>query len=96
VLESVPCRIYTPDKGGINMRQTAADVSHTEQLACDISVGIKAGDELVITRGAVLGKSGPVARAFAGDPRYYYEPFGAVIPGLAHQEIPLLQQERVK
>ena len=25
----------------------------------------------------------------------YYEPFGAIIPGLAHQEIRLLQQERV-
>ena len=37
----------------------------------------------------------PDIRAFAADPNLYYEPFGAVIPGLAHQEIRLLQEERV-
>ena len=56
---------------------------------------VRAGDELVITRGGRLGKPGPVIRAFAGEPNLYYEPFGAIIPGLAHQEIRLLQQERV-
>ena len=43
-----------------------------------------------------MGKPGPVIRAFAADPNLYYEPFGAIVPGLAHQEIRLLQQERVK
>lgn len=95
-LENIPCRIYQSDNKAINMTQTAANIQQEDKLACDISVDIRAGDELLITRGGKLGKSGPVIRAFAADPNLYYEPFGAVIPGLSHQEIRLLQQERVK
>jgi hypothetical protein len=96
VLQAIPCRVYQSDSKAINMTQTAADVRQEDKLSCDISVEIQAGDELIITRGARLGRTGPVIRAFAGDPNLYYEPFGAVIPGLSHQEIRLLQQERVK
>lgn len=96
VLSAIPCRIYQSDNKAINMTQTAADIHQEDKLACGVSVDIRAGDELLITRGAKLGKSGPKIRAFAGDPNFYYEPFGAVIPGLSHQEIRLLQQERVK
>ena len=96
VLESVPCRIYQSDNRAINMTQTAADIQQQDKLACAPDVDIRAGDELLIHRGAGLGKSGPTIRAFAADPNLYYEPFGAVIPGLAHQEIRLLHQERVK
>ena len=96
VLENIPCRIYQSDNKAINMTQTAADIHQEDKLACDVSVDIRAGDELLITRGGKLGKSGPVIRAFAADPNLYYEPFVAVIPGLSHQEIRLLQQERVK
>lgn len=95
VSENIPCRIYQSDNKAINMADTAANVSQNDHLACDISVDVRAGDELVITRGGRLGKPGPVIRAFAGEPNLYYEPFGAIIPGLAHQEIRLLQQERV-
>ena len=38
----------------------------------------------------------PDIRAFASGPNHFFEPFGAIMPGLAHQEIRLLQQERVK
>lgn len=96
VAEGVPCRVYRSGDNPIRMQQTAANVQQTDKLACGLDVDIHAGDELIVTRGAKLGRSGPVTRAFAADPVYYYEPFGAVIPGLAHQEIPLLQQERVK
>lgn len=95
VSEGIPCRIYQSDNRSINMEQTAASLKESDHLACDISVDVRAGDELVITRGGRLGKPGPVIRAFAGEPNLYYEPFGAIIPGLAHQEIRLLQQERV-
>lgn len=95
VSENIPCRIYQSDNRAINMEQTAANLKESDHLACDISVDVRAGDELVITRGGRLGKPGPVIRAFAGEPNLYYEPFGAIIPGLAHQEIRLLQQERV-
>ena len=57
---------------------------------------VRAGDELLIHRGKRLGKAGPTVRAFAADPNVYYEPFGAIIPGLAHQEVRLLQEEVVK
>ena len=96
VLENIPCRIYQSDNKPINMTQTAADIQQQDKLACALDADIRAGDELLIHRGAGLGKTGPTIRAFAADPNLYYEPFGAVIPGLAHQEIRLLQQERVK
>ena len=95
VLTAVPCRIYQSDNKPIRMTQTAADIQQSDHLACDIAVDIQAGDELRITRGGRLGRTGPAIRAFAADPNLYYEPFGAILPGLAHQEIRLLQQERV-
>lgn len=95
VSENIPCRIYQSDNRPINMAETAANLKESDHLACDVSVDVRAGDELVITRGGRLGKPGPTIRAFAGEPNLYYEPFGAIIPGLAHQEIRLLQQERV-
>lgn len=91
----IPCRIYQSDNQPINMDQSAAYVKQADRLMCDTSVDIRAGDQLIIHRGAGLGKTSPDIRAFAADPNLYFEPFGAVIPGLAHQEIRLLQQERV-
>lgn len=95
VQAGIPCRVYQSDNKPINMTTTAADVQQNDHLACDISIDVRAGDELMITRGGRLGRTGPVIRAFAADPNLYYEPFGAIMPGLAHQEIRLLQQERV-
>lgn len=96
VAEGVPCRVYRSGDNPIRMSRQAASIQQTDKLACGLDADIRDGDELIITRGAKLGKPGPVTRAFAADPVYYYEPFGAVIPGLAHQEIPLLQEERTK
>ena len=93
---AAPCRIYHSDNQPINMQQTAAYVKQADRLMCDTSVDIQAGDQLIIHRGAGLGQSTPDIRAFAADPNLYFEPFGAVIPGLAHMEVRLLQQERVK
>ena len=95
VLTGIPCRIYQSDNKPINMAQTASSVSQNDHLACDISVDIHVGDELIIIRGGKLGRPGPTIRAFASDPNLYYEPFGAIMPGLAHQEIRLMEQERV-
>ena len=96
VLTGIPCRVYQSDNKPINMTQAASNVSQNDRLACGIDVDIQAGDKLVVTRGGRLGKPGPTIRAFAADPNLYYEPFGAIMPGLAHQEIRLLEQERVK
>jgi hypothetical protein len=96
VCTGVPCRVYRSQDKPLTMTQTAANVQKTDKLACDIDVDIKPGDELVIHRGARLGHDVQETRYFAGEPDLYYEPFGAVLPGLAHQEVVLLSQERVK
>ena len=96
VLSGEACRVYQTKPGGPQMSQTSASITQTDKLACSMDVDIKPGDELVIHRGAKLGYDAPVERYFAGTPERYYEPFGAVMPGQAHQEITLLKQERVK
>lgn len=96
VSTGAPCRIYQSDNQPINMQQDAAYIKQADRLMCDPSVDIQPGDQLIIHRGAVLGRTAPDIRAFAADPNYYFEPFGAIMPGLAHQEIRLLQQEIVK
>ena len=95
VYSDIPCRIYSPGSEAPNMKQDAADTGTVKKLACENSVDVKPGDELLITRGGRLGHTGFVIRAFAGDPEYYYEPFGAVMPGLAHQELELKMMERI-
>ena len=96
VAEDVPCRIYRAGAHGPRMQPTAAYTESEDKLACANSVDVRAGDELLIRRGGGLGERRPVIRAFAGDPVYYHEPFGAVMPGLAHQGIGLLQNEHVE
>ena len=96
IATGVPCRLFHQSPKAISMEQTAAKVQQEEQLQCDNAVDIREGDELLIHRGAGLGVEQATIRAFAGAPFHYYEPFGAVIPELAHQEIRLLRQERVK
>lgn len=96
VAEDIPCRIYRSGAHSPRMQAPAADSQSDDKLACDNAVDIRAGDELLIRRGARLGQTRQTVRAFAGDPVYYYEPFGAVLPGLAHQEVGLLQKEYLK
>ena len=92
----IPCRIYESDSKPINMERTAANIKQQDRLMCAVDVDIKAGDQLIVHRGAGLGHNTESIRAFAADPNLYFEPFGAVIPGLAHLEVRLFQQERVK
>ena len=92
VQKGVPCRVYQNSPKVIGMTQTAANTNDDSMLACDNGVDIRTGDELIIRRGGLPH----TIRAFAGEPHYYTEPFGAIMPGLAHQQIKLLNQERVK
>lgn len=96
VAENIPCRVYRSGSHGPRFRPTAATTEGEDKLACDNSVDIHAGDELLIYRGKGVGARHPAIRAFAGDPVYFHEPFGAIMPGLAHQEVTLLQQEYTK
>lgn len=94
VAEDVPCRIYRSGAHGPRMQPTAAYTeSADDKLACGNDVDIQPGDELLIRRGQSLGRTQQTIRAFAGEPVHYYEPFGAALPGLAHQELALLQRE---
>lgn len=95
VQEGVVCRVYEDSGKPVEMTGQAAQIKQTSKLACDNAVDIRAGDELIIHRGGAIGKAVFDIRAFAGDPHYQFEPFGAVRPRLAHQEIVLLQQERI-
>ena len=90
----VRCRIYREKTHVMTFTQTDAQIRQGMLLACDNSVDIRPGDELIVHRGGGLGHTHDI-RVFAGSPNYYYEPFGAVVPGLAHQEIPLSEEERL-
>ena len=95
VLTAVPCRVYRSATKAIQLQQTAAYTNQEDSLACGLDVDICSGDELFIHRGARIGKTFAEIRAFASNPNYYPEPVGNIMGGLAHQEIHLLQQERV-
>lgn len=92
---NIKCRVYQDSGGSPQMRQTAADITQNLKLACANSVDIEKGDVLTITIGGRLGQSAEVLRCHAGHPHHYYEPFGSVAVGLAHQEIDLLEVERI-
>ena len=93
VAAEVPCRVYRSGVCAPRMQSPAAHGEGEDKLACGSGVNVQAGDELIIRRGGGLGQPGPELRAFAGEPARFYEPFGAVVPGLAHQEVGLLQRE---
>lgn len=93
VRENVPCRIYSVKKNGPRMRQTAAMTDSVDKLACDLGVDLKAGDELYVVRGGMLGIHGEPERYFADRPQPYYDPVGGVLSGLEHQEVALLTEE---
>lgn len=90
ITSSVPCRVYQSSKPSVTMADTAAHVTgSSDKLMCGMNVDIRKGDELLVSR-----SGGEQVRYFAGRPQVYPEPFGAVLPGLAHKELSLLQEER--
>ena len=94
VAENIPCRVYRSGAHSPRMQPTAAYTgSADDKLACANDVDVRAGDELLIWRGRGLGQVHQPIRVFAGEAVCYYEPFGAVMPGLAHQQLALLQKE---
>ena len=92
--ENVPCRVYRNSSPSTAMKDTAAQVEPSDMLACDIDVDIKAGDEIMVIRGGALGYENKPLRYFAGEPMPYYEPFGGVVPQLAHQQVPITGEKR--
>lgn len=93
MLENVPCRVYSAQIHGPAMKETAARSQTAEKLSCDLSVDIKAGDELRIVRGGGLGINNSSEQYFAGKPQQYYDPIGGALSGLQHQEVGLLMDK---
>jgi len=87
---SVPCRIYAPSKDSPIMTDKAAVNRGAEKVACAVDVDICEGDEILITRGGALGKTGAQERFFAGHPVKFYDPVGGALTRLEHQEIGLM------
>lgn len=96
VAADIPCRVYRSPAHGPRLASPAAYAEEEDKLACGNQVDIQSGDELIVRRGGRLGRQGQKIKAFAGEPAHFYEPFGAVIPGLAHQELALYQKEYLK
>ena len=94
IAENVPCRVYSNAKPPTVMKDTAAQANPSDMLACDNEIDIRAGDEITVVRGGMLGSEKKPQRYFAGLPVNYYEPIGGVVPNLAHQEVPISGENR--
>ncbi len=91
----IPCRIYSPKKDGPVMTGNASKERASEKLSCDLNVDIRAGDELLIIRGGMLGYGNQPERYFAGNPVNYYDPVGGALTGLQHKEVGLLKDNLI-
>ena len=87
VASAVPCRIYSPQKNNLNLRQAASAVYGDEKLACAVDADVEAGDELLVTRGAALGRQTKPVRYIASQPVLYFDPVGVAATGLEHMEV---------
>ena len=87
VASAVPCRVYSPQKNNLNLRQTASAVYGDEKLACAVDTDVEAGDELLVTRGGTLGRQTKPVRYIASQPVLYFDPVGVAATGLEHMEV---------
>ena len=92
---SYPCRIYRSQKSGPALVSEAGKVRSSDILAVALGTDIVSGDELIVTRGGMLGANAKktTSRYFAGDVMPYYEPVGGAFSGLGHIAVGLLQDE---
>ena len=93
--KAIPCRVYSSQKNRPIMSDNVARVSSTDKLARDNATNIRAGDELLVTRGGALRRGGEPERYFAGNPQHYYDPVGGALTGLEHLEVGLLMENIV-
>ena len=93
VLEGMPCRVYSNQTNSPNMNETAASISTSNQLCCELGYDIKGGDEVIVHRGANVGRHvNPDERYIAGPPNIYVEPFGGCFPNLEHMQVALIDE----
>lgn len=96
VLEDIPCRVYSTPNAEPQMSEQAATVSANNTLCCDVGTDIKAGDEIIVSRGSRI-RSAPVSteRYFAGLPNTLIEPFFGISVDLSHMQVALFHDKRI-
>lgn len=93
VLEGIPCRAYQNQTNQPNMTETAASINTSNMLCCELGYDVKGGDEIILHRGANVGRFvNPDERYIAGPPNIYVEPFGGACPDLEHMQIALIDE----
>lgn len=93
IAEGVPCRIYNTQTNSLNITRGAAQTRADEKLACAIGTDVKAGDELLVTRGGALGRGLSPERYIASAPVAYFDPVGGALTGLEHLQVGLHREE---
>lgn len=93
VLTGIPCRAYQNPTNQPGITETAATNNSSNTLCCDLGYDVKGGDEIILHRGANVGRFvNPDERYIAGVPNIYTEPFAGVSPDLEHMQIALLDE----
>lgn len=97
VLSNVPCRAYQNQTNSPNLTDTSSTVSCSNMLCCELGHDIKGGDEIIVHRGANVGRHlNPDERYIAGPPNIYVEPFGGACPNLEHMQVALIDENVIQ
>lgn len=93
VLVGIPCRVYQNQTNQPQFTDTTANISNSNMLCCELGYDVKGGDEIIVHRGANVGRHvNPDERYIAGPPNIYVEPFGMCFPDLEHMQIALIDE----
>ena len=94
IARAVPCRVYQSQiNNGFLPPDGAGATRRMDKMACDVSTDIKAGDEVIITRGEALGRGLSPVRYIASQPQAFFDPVGGALTGLEHLEVGLSSDE---
>lgn len=97
LLSGIPCRVYNNQTNQPNITDTAANISNSNTLCCELGYDIIGGDEIIVHRGANVERFvNPDERYIAGPPNIYVEPFGGCAPNLEHMQIALIDEKVIE
>lgn len=93
LLKDIPCRVYSNQTNSPGITETAATISNSNNLCCELGYDIQGGDEIIVHRGANVGRHvNPPERYIAGPPNIYVEPFAGCCPDLEHMQVALIEE----
>ena len=94
VLSGIPCRVYQNQTNQPNLTETSSTINESNMLCCELGYDIKGGDEIIVHRGANVGRHvNPDERYIAGRPNIYVEPFAGAFPDLEHMQVALVDED---